>query len=619
MAITPTVTHPPVQAHRRRPWLGRSLAVVLMAAGTLTTVGAPPAAAEVTTVTGSAFGFYTDVGLFGGPSNRRGFEQEICTTPGTPPGCVDPGTAPSSESPSVALPATGGDLSDADADGAKTVYGPATIFGGRWPENVASAPPSGPISVASVGTTGADGSVTSTADIVLYDAPVPVRCNGDAAGTTNCTVPGGIGPAPIEADEAHSECTADEAGVTGSATFVEGVLSTSTDAEGAPLDSEPIPDSPENNYTRTGVIPHVGDSFPVIFTEQIENTDGSLTVNAVHLILEGPTAVGDQVIGSVTCGVNATDAPPGGGGGGDGDNGAPVAVDDPEPGENEAYSAQPDTPLTVSANMGVLRNDTDPDGDTLTAGSASTPENGSVTLESDGGFTYTPDDGFTGRDTFTYVVSDGKSAGTKATANGTVKIDVGTVAGGGGGGGVEDDDGMTLELNASPATRPAPGGAFTFDVLITNTSDTALNVTKLTDDVYGDLNGQGTCTVPQNLLAGPATGNTYSCSYTGEFSGDPGDTRTTKVTGTAGALSASDDATLSISGTPAGTASPSGSNNTNNESARGAALARTGGAFTRQVQLAVGLTGLGMAMVIAGQRRRRHLGPPRPTQLTRMW
>ena len=38
-----------------------------------------------------------------------------------------------------------------------------------------------------------------------------------------------------------------------------------------------------------------------------------------------------------------------------------------------------------------------------------------------------------------------------------------------------------------------------------------MTITSLTDDVYGDLDGKGTCDVPQTIAAGA----TYSCSFTG--------------------------------------------------------------------------------------------------------
>ena len=79
---------------------------------------------------------------------------------------------------------------------------------------------------------------------------------------------------------------------------------------------------------------------------------------------------------------------------------SPIAADD-------QYDVDEDDTLEVDADLGLLDNDFDPDGDDLTLDLGETPQNGSVTLLSDGSFTYTPDADFFGTDSFTYVVSDG--------------------------------------------------------------------------------------------------------------------------------------------------------------------------------------------------------------------
>ncbi|MFN2503974.1 MAG: hypothetical protein ABR540_07065 [Acidimicrobiales bacterium] len=269
--------------------------LVSMVGLVLTGIGQGPAEAEVTEVTGSACGYITNVGLFGGPQAKLGCEPQQ----GTPQAQENAGTL----SPSVALPAGGSATAvTAEDDGAAGIYGPATIFGGLWTEDLAAAPRSGPIRVSTQGTPGG-GSVTSSADISLHPTPVPARCTDDPPGTTNCTAAGGFGPMPVEGDSLHVECTASESAVTGSTKFVKGILSTSTDAEGTPVNQETIPDEPPVNYTRSGVITNVGDVFTVVFNEQIVNpADGSLTVNAVHMYLFGPTAVGEVIKGQATCG-----------------------------------------------------------------------------------------------------------------------------------------------------------------------------------------------------------------------------------------------------------------------------------------------------------------------------
>src|SRR5919108_4540585 len=79
--------------------------------------------------------------------------------------------------------------------------------------------------------------------------------------------------------------------------------------------------------------------------------------------------------------------------------GTPVAADD-------AYSTNEDAPLTAAA-PGRARNDSDPDGDPLTASVLSGPAHGTLTLNADGSFTYTPAANFNGTDSFTYKAGDG--------------------------------------------------------------------------------------------------------------------------------------------------------------------------------------------------------------------
>ena len=66
-----------------------------------------------------------------------------------------------------------------------------------------------------------------------------------------------------------------------------------------------------------------------------------------------------------------------------------------------------DTALTVAAASGVLANDSDPDGDTLSAVLVTGPAHGTLILNAAGSFTYTPAANFNGADTFTYKANDG--------------------------------------------------------------------------------------------------------------------------------------------------------------------------------------------------------------------
>jgi VCBS repeat-containing protein len=84
----------------------------------------------------------------------------------------------------------------------------------------------------------------------------------------------------------------------------------------------------------------------------------------------------------------------------------------------DAYIVDEDQTLTIPA-PGVLGNDTDADGQGLTAQLVSGPSNGSLTLNPNGSFTYLPDANFNGSDNFTYDAYDGYDA-TNATVSITV-------------------------------------------------------------------------------------------------------------------------------------------------------------------------------------------------------
>jgi hypothetical protein len=93
-------------------------------------------------------------------------------------------------------------------------------------------------------------------------------------------------------------------------------------------------------------------------------------------------------------------------------NTPPVAAPD-------RYSASQGATLTISA-PGVLANDTDSDGDPLTARLMNGPSRGNLMLNADGSFAYTPDAGFTGADSFTYTANDSAAQSNTATVTITV-------------------------------------------------------------------------------------------------------------------------------------------------------------------------------------------------------
>ena len=95
--------------------------------------------------------------------------------------------------------------------------------------------------------------------------------------------------------------------------------------------------------------------------------------------------------------------------------GARVFINRAPAAANDAATIQRGT----TANVAVLANDTDPDGNTLVVSSVTQPAHGTASFTATG-VSYTPAAGFVGIDTFTYTISDGANG----TASATVTITV---------------------------------------------------------------------------------------------------------------------------------------------------------------------------------------------------
>ncbi len=89
-------------------------------------------------------------------------------------------------------------------------------------------------------------------------------------------------------------------------------------------------------------------------------------------------------------------------------NYAPVALDD-------AYSLMRGDALNIS-EPGALMNDTDPDGDPISAYLVSDVASGTLTFSTNGSFDYVPAIGYIGTVSFTYAIMAGSSTGNTATA-----------------------------------------------------------------------------------------------------------------------------------------------------------------------------------------------------------
>ena len=95
-------------------------------------------------------------------------------------------------------------------------------------------------------------------------------------------------------------------------------------------------------------------------------------------------------------------------------------VNHPPIANGDAYSMNQDTTLNVSA-PGVLANDTDVDGDPLTAHVVTNVSHGSLTLNSTGALAYAPAPHFAGTDSFSYKANDG-TVDSSAAATVTIHI-----------------------------------------------------------------------------------------------------------------------------------------------------------------------------------------------------
>ncbi|XOB98340.1 Ig-like domain-containing protein [Deinococcota bacterium DY0809b] len=176
-----------------------------------------------------------------------------------------------------------------------------------------------------------------------------------------------------------------------------------------------------------------------------------------------------------------------------GANALVTPVNDPPTATDDSYTTDEDTSLTVDAANGVLANDSDPDGDTLTVtaltwdtdgdGTADTVTVGTatdvydssgtlagqLTINADGSLDFTPASNYNGTvDGITYTVSDGNGGADSAQVTITVNA-------------VPDAD-LSLTKTVNPAST-GPGDTVTFTITVTNDGpDTATGV-EVTDQL----------------------------------------------------------------------------------------------------------------------------------------
>jgi VCBS repeat-containing protein len=230
-----------------------------------------------------------------------------------------------------------------------------------------------------------------------------------------------------------------------------------------------------------------------------------------------------------------------------------LGVNDAPDAANDVYQMKAGTTLTVEAALGILANDSDPDGDSLRLLASDGVENGTLLLAPDGSFTYTPDPGFVGTETISYTISDGTET---ATASVTITVEdaavpnrvpeVSPIAAAFG----EDQTGRVVDL-LDPAFVSDPDGD---DLAVANvtaravggrsvatTTDPATGILTLADGQFDDL-AEGELleiAVAYQVTDGSASvGNTATVTITGA--------NDAPVPGSIGVAASEDDAPFAL-------------------------------------------------------------------------
>ena len=89
------------------------------------------------------------------------------------------------------------------------------------------------------------------------------------------------------------------------------------------------------------------------------------------------------------------------------------------------------------------------------------------------------------------------------TASDTATVDVANV-----------DPTITVDKTANPTTVPESGGDVTYTIVVTNTTFETVWLQSLIDNIFGDLDGVGTCDLLLPAGQEIPSGGTYTCTFT---------------------------------------------------------------------------------------------------------
>ncbi len=177
-----------------------------------------------------------------------------------------------------------------------------------------------------------------------------------------------------------------------------------------------------------------------------------------------------------------------------------------------------DTAISTSA-AGVLANDDEPNGFTLTVSSYSQPSHGFVTVTNNGGYSYTPVADYNGSDSFTYTLTNGNGRASTATVSLTViaRNDAPSFIKGSDQSAPQDAGAQSVSAWAtgiSPGPADESGQTMTFHV--TNNNNSLFSAQPTVDETTGDLtytpspNAKGSATVSLYLADNGGTDNSGS-------------------------------------------------------------------------------------------------------------